>query len=106
MAVVLTMKEAVFCSNMMLELGFDKSLGSVPLHIDSTSPLHIANNRTYISRAKYIELRYYFFVEELVEGKVSIHYVKSEGQLAVLGTKHHRKHRHHDLIEFIRDFKA
>ena len=106
--VALTMKEeAVFCSNMMSELGFGESFGSVPLHIDSTSTLRIADNRIYISRAKHIALRYYFFVQELVEGKVSIHYVKSEGQLAnFLGTKHHCKHRHRDLIEFINDFKA
>ena len=29
-------EEAVFCSNMMLELGYDKSFGSVPLYIDNT----------------------------------------------------------------------
>ena len=28
--------EAAFCSNMMLELDFDKSFGSVPLYIDNT----------------------------------------------------------------------
>ena len=106
-AVVLTVKdEAVFFPNVMLELDFDKSFGSVPLHIDNTSALHIADNRTYISRPKHIALRYYFFGQGLVEGKVSIHYAKSEGQLANLGTKHHRKHRHRDLIEFINDFKA
>ena len=107
-AAALTMKEkAVFCSNMMSELGFGESFGSVPLHIDNTSALHIFDNRTYIPRAKHIALRYYFFVQELVEGKASIHYVKSEGQLAdFLGTKHHRKHRHRDLIESINDFKA
>ena len=98
--------EAVFCSNTMSGLGFGESFGSVPLHIDNTSALHIADNRTYIPRAKHIVLRYYFFVQELVEGKVSTHYVKSEGQLADLGTKHHRKIRHRDLIEFINDFKA
>ena len=106
-AVALTMKEkAVFCSNMMSELGYGESFGSVPLHVDNTSALHIAGNRTYIPRAKHIALRYYFFVQELVEGKVSIHYVKSEGQLADLGTKHHSKHSHRDLIKFINDFKA
>ena len=100
-AAVLTIKEeAVFCSNMMSELGFGESFGSVPLHIDNTSALHIAGNRTYSPRAKHIALRYYFFVQELVEeGKVSIHYVKSEDQLADLGTKHHSTHRHRDLIQ-------
>ena len=107
-AAALTMKEeAVFCSNMMSELGFGESFGSVPLHIDNTSALYIAGNHTYIPRAKHIALRYYFFVQELVEGKVGIHYVKSEGQLAdFLGTKHHRKHRYRDFIEFTNDSKA
>ena len=107
-AAALAMKdEAVFCSNAMSGLGFGESLGSVSLHIDNTFALHIAENRTYIPRAKHIALWYYFFVQELVEGKVSIHFVKSEGQLAdFLGTKHHRKHRHRDLIDFINDFKA
>ena len=106
-AVALTMKEeAVFRSNMMSELGFGESVGSVPLHIDNTSVLYIAGNHTCIPRPKHIALRYYFFLQELAEGKVGIHYINSEGQLAdFLGTKHHRKHRHRDLIEFINDLR-
>ena len=103
----LTMKEeVVFCSNVILELGFDKSYGSVPLFIDNTSALHIAGNHTYIPRAKHIVLRYYFFVQNLVEGKISTHYIKSEGQLADLGTKHLSKHRHRNFIKLINEFKA
>ena len=72
MAAALTMKEAVFCSNMMLKLGFDEIVGSVPLCINNTSASHVAGSRTYSPRAKRIALRY-FFVQELVEeGKVSI----------------------------------
>ena len=89
-AASLMMKEgAVFFSNIMLELDFEKSFGNVPLFIDNTSALHIAGKRTCIPCAKHIALRYYVFVQELVEGKVSIHYVKSEDQLADLGTKPH-----------------
>ena len=105
-AAALAMKEAVFCSNMVLELGFGESFGSVLLYIDNTSALHVAGNRTYSPRSKHIALRY-FFVQELVEeGKVSIHYVKSEDQLADLGNKHHSNHRHLDLIKLINEFKA
>ena len=105
-AVALTMKEeAVFFFNMMSELGFGESFGSVPLHIDNTSALHVAGNRTYIPRAKHIALRYYFFMQELVDGKVSIYYVKSEDQLVDLGTKHHCKYRHRDLIKLISDLR-
>ena len=92
---------AVFFSNTMLEVDFDKSFSSVPLYTDNTSALHFASNRTYSSRAKYMVLRCVFFVQEQVEGKISIHYVvKSKRQLADLGTKHHSKHRHRDLIKF------
>ena len=55
-----TIKGAVFCSSMMLELGFDQSFGNVPLYIDSTSALHVAGNRSYSIRAKHITLRYFF----------------------------------------------
>ena len=43
-------EEAVFCSNMMLELGFDKSFGSVPLYIDNTSatvPTFVAQSMSH-----------------------------------------------------------
>ena len=46
-------------------------------------------------------------MQELVdEGKISTHYVKIENQLADLGTKHLRKHRHHGHIKLINEFKA
>ena len=81
-------------------------VGAGLLHIDNTSALYIAGKHIYIPRAKHIALRCYFFVQELVEGKVGIHYVKSEDQLANLGTKYHSKHRHRGLIKLINDFKA
>ena len=107
-AAALSMKEeAVICSNIMLELVFEKGFGSVPLCIVDTSALHIAGNRIYIPRAKHIALRYYFFVQELVEGKIIIHYVvKNYDQLANLGTKHLNKHRHRNVIKLINEFKA
>ena len=84
-----------------------RAFGSVPLYIDNTSALHVAGNHTYSPRAKHIALRYYFFVQELMEGKISIHcVVKNEGQLADLGTKHLSKHRHRNVIKLINEFKA
>ena len=105
-AVALTTKEAMFCSNMMLELGSDESFGSVSLYIGTTSVLHVTGNRIYSPRAKHVALRY-FFVQELVEeDKIGIHYVKMEDQLADIGTKHLSKHRHRNLIKLINEFRA
>ena len=45
----LAMREAVFCQNMMMELGFKEDFKCVPLHIENTSALHVAGNQTYSS---------------------------------------------------------
>ena len=56
---------------------------SVPLNLENTSNLHVAGNQTYSPRVKHVVLRY-FFVQKLArrEGQISIHYVKTEYQLA------------------------
>ena len=38
-------------SNMMLEMDFSESFGSVPLYVENTSALHVTSNRTYSPRA-------------------------------------------------------
>ena len=101
MAVALTMKGAVSCSNMMMELGFYESFGSVSLYIDNTSALHVAGNRTYSFHPKHITLVYVFLQELEEESKLSMYYAESEDQLEDLGIKNLRKHRHRDLIKLI-----
>ena len=67
----------------------------------------MARNMIVSPRAKYIASRY-FFVQDLVkEEKVTIHFVKTEQQLADLGTKHLKKHRLRFLIiTLINEFRA
>ena len=68
----IAMKESLFCSNMMVELGFKKGFESVSVYINKTLALHVAGNWTFSPRAKHIALRY-FFVQELVkEEKLAI----------------------------------
>ena len=74
----LSMKEAVLCSNIMLELGFDDSFGSVPLDIDNTSAKHVTGNHTYSPRAKHIALKYVFFVQKTGGGGRSQHPLRQE----------------------------
>ena len=105
-AAALTMKESVFCSNMTKELGFGKRFNCVPVYIDNTSTLHVAGNRTYSPQVKHVALRYFFFQELVKEGRISVHYVKTENQLADIGTKYLSKHRHRHLIDLIKNFTA
>ena len=71
----LGMKEAVFCSNMMKELGFGTQFEQVPANIDKTATLHVIGNQAFSSPTKHIALRF-FYVRELVsDGAISIHYI-------------------------------
>ena len=104
-AAVLTMKVAILCSNMMLELGFKEEFGSVPLFNDNISALHVAANRTYSPRAEHIALRHFFLQGLVGESKITI-YLKTQDQIDDLWTKHANKHRHRAFIKLIRDFGA
>ncbi|CAM9353948.1 unnamed protein product, partial [Ascophyllum nodosum] len=88
MTAAIVMKKSLFCRNMVTELGFTEGFWSVLVYIDNTSALQVAGNETFSPRAKYIALRYVFVQELVKEGKVTIHFVKTEQQLADLGTKH------------------
>ena len=103
-ALALTMNEAVFCSNMMTELGFGQQFGQVPLYIDNTATLHVLGNQAFNSRTKHIALRYFYVRDLATEGAISIHYIPTELQLADIGTKFLNKHRLRFLIESIKEF--
>lgn len=73
----LAMSEAVFCQNMMSEMGFKENFKCVPLHIDTTSGLYLAGNRTYKSHANHVALTYFAF-EIIEEGHTRIHYIPTD----------------------------
>ena len=104
-ASALAMKEAVFCSNMMTELGFGKDFGQVPLHIDNNATLHVIGKRAFSSRTKHIALRYFYIRELVKENKITTHYISTENQLADIGAKHLNRHRLQQLLRMIKNFQ-
>ena len=105
-ASALAMKEAVFCSNMLTELGFGKQFAQMPVYCDNTATLHALGNRSFSSRTNHIALRFFFFRELVTEGRNSIHYVPTEDNLADIGTKHFNKHRFKHLMNLINKFNV
>lgn len=79
-ASVLTMKEAVFCSNRMKGLEFEHQFGRLPLYIDSTATLHVLGNQAFSSRTKHIAPRYSYVGELVTEGSTTIHYISTDHQ--------------------------
>lgn len=78
----------------MRELGFGTRYDSFPVYTDNTSTPHIMGNGTYNLRVKRVALRYFFIHEPVEEGTTSIRLVKTEDQVADMGTKRISKHRH------------
>ena len=74
----LAMKETVFCSNMLIELGFGKEFEKVPLHIDNTATLHVIGNPAYSFRTKNIALRFFYILDFVSEGKITVRYISTE----------------------------
>ena len=105
-AAALAMKESVFCSNMMKELGFCTRFDGVRLYIGNISALHVAGNRTFSSRLKHVALPYFFIQELAKEGRITVKYVKADDQLADIGTKHLSKRRQRYLLKLISEFRA
>ena len=103
-ASALAMKEAVFCSNMLTELGFGKEFAQVPLYCDNAATLHALGNRSFSSRTKHITLRFFFIRELVTEGKISIHYIPTDDNPADIGTKHLNTHRFKHLMDLISNF--
>ena len=85
-ASVLAMKEAVFCLNMLTELGFGKEFEQVPRHIDNTATPHGIGNRAFSSRTKHIALRFFYIRELAKENKIATHYISTKRELADIGT--------------------
>ena len=103
-ASALAMEKAVFCSNILTELGFGKEFAQMPVYCDNTATLHALGNRSFSSRITHIALRFFFIRKLVTEGKISIHYVPTEDNLADIGTKHFNKHRFKHLMDLINNF--
>ena len=94
-------KEAVYLSSMFAELGFGKLFESLPLFGDNTGAVRIAGNSTYSSRTKHIALRFVYLKELVKDGNIPIHHVKTQKQLADVGTKFLTKNTRRHLLNFI-----
>ncbi|CAB1097546.1 unnamed protein product [Ectocarpus sp. CCAP 1310/34] len=105
-ASALAMKDAVFCSNMLTELGFGKEFAQVRLYCGNTATLHALGNRSFSSREKHIALRFFYIRELVSEGRISIHYVPTDSNPADIGTKHLNKYRLKHLLDIISSFNV
>lgn len=69
-AAALAMKKAVYCAGMMGGVGMKKAfkLIPMPIHIDNTRALRVAEIKTCSSPAKHVSLKLYYVPVSMQEG--------------------------------------
>ena len=68
-AAALAIQESVYYAGMMGEPGFEKTFSCLPIDIDNTSVLHVAENNTYSSPVNHQVLRLLFVRDIIQKGK-------------------------------------
>nr|GEV28046.1 hypothetical protein [Tanacetum cinerariifolium] len=71
----------------------------IPLYRDNKSAIALCCNSVQHSRAKHIDVRYHFILEQVVNGIVELYFVRTEYQLADIFTKPLPRKRFNFLIE-------
>ncbi|GJS90785.1 retrovirus-related pol polyprotein from transposon TNT 1-94 [Tanacetum coccineum] len=71
----------------------------IPLYCDNKSAIALCCNNVQHSRAKHIDVRYYFIKEQVENGIVELYFIRTEYQLADIFTKPLPRERFNFLIE-------
>ncbi|GKA59560.1 retrovirus-related pol polyprotein from transposon TNT 1-94 [Tanacetum coccineum] len=81
----------------LTDYGFQ--FNKIPLYCDNKSAIALCCNNVQHSRAKHIDVRYYFIKEQVENGTVKLYFVWTEYQLADIFTKPLPRERFNFLIE-------
>ncbi|GKC47303.1 retrovirus-related pol polyprotein from transposon TNT 1-94 [Tanacetum coccineum] len=84
-------------SAQFLDYGFQ--FNKIPLYYDNKSVIALCCNNVQHSRAKHIDVRYHFIMEQVENGIVELYFVRTEYQLVDIFTKHLPRDRFNFLIE-------
>nr|GEU56247.1 retrotransposon protein, putative, unclassified [Tanacetum cinerariifolium] len=75
------------------------SIHKIPLYCENKSAIDLCCNNVQHSRAKHIDIHYYFIKEQVENGIVELYFVRTEFQLADIFTKPLPRERFNFLIE-------
>lgn len=85
-------KYGVYLQRLLDELGYRSE--KVPLNCDNMGAISLANNSSFHSKTKHIDIRVHMICEYVEYGYVSLSYVRSNDQLADILTKTLNPQRH------------
>lgn len=74
------------------------------MNSDSIGPLHITGNATFSSRTKHIALHFFFLLEMVKSGRITIHKVGTHDMLTYVRTKNLAMNAFNSIIQRIKYF--
>ena len=86
---------------MMHELGFSSQFGNIRIGNDSTGALSLVSNNSYSARSKHLQLREWFTMELIENGRITVYHVPLNCLPADLLTKNCTKAIHRKLVDQI-----
>ncbi|GKC95443.1 hypothetical protein Tco_1160885 [Tanacetum coccineum] len=89
--------QILWMRSQLTDYGF--TFNKIPLYYDNKSAIALFCNNVQHSRAKHIDVRYHFIMEQVENGIVELYFVRTEYQLADIFTKPLPRERFNFLIE-------
>ncbi|GJV10338.1 hypothetical protein Tco_1351879 [Tanacetum coccineum] len=89
--------QILWMRSQLTDYGFQ--FNKIPLYCDNKSAIALCSNNVQHSRAKHIDVRYYFIKKQVEHGTVELYFVRTEYQLADIFTKPLPRDRFNFLIE-------
>jgi len=78
--------EAVFLSNLLIELGFDDAR-PVQVNEDNTSVIHMVHGRGSFHKSKHINIKYHYTKQLIKDGIIEVKYCPTHDNIADIFTK-------------------
>ena len=78
--------QATWMVNLVEEI-IGKDHGAITMKINNMSAINLAKNPIAHGRSKYIEMRFYFLLEQIEDGKMNLEHCRIENQIAEIMKK-------------------
>jgi len=97
-------KEAVWLRTLLKEVSYPQSQATI-MHADNQGAIALAQNPTSHSRAKHIDIRFYFIQERIERNEIKLQYISIHQMVADILTKalsHKAFEKFHEALEVVK----
>ena len=87
MALTYAVQEGIFLRQLLSDMTGSTQLSAANIFVDNQGAIELAKNPVYHQRSKHIDIRYHYLRTEIKSGKIILHYIPSNENIADIFTK-------------------